>query len=101
MSKMIRNPQGKPVAFDDLPAEAFPVVITAFVPAKRSSGLRQLWQRTIQPYVMVEIPEAPEEHKGNVTLKIELATGETSWQEPLSVEEAEAHIEQRIRESRG
>jgi hypothetical protein len=95
MSKLTRAPDGLPVAFDDLPPEAFPVEVAGVVDGEI------IWRRTIEPYVLVDIPAAPERLQGRVAIRIKYATGEVVWQQPMSAEESRAHIERRIRESQG
>lgn len=46
-----RTADGLPVAFHDLPADAFPVQLYAFNP-----GGDLVWNRTIQPHTVVHIP---------------------------------------------
>ena len=91
MGGMNRAPDGSPVAFEDFPAEAFPVKLTAFGPDDAV-----LWERVIEPYTVVAIPGPPPGLAGKVSIRIELATGEVFTEEPMSAEEADAYIAQEI-----
>lgn len=75
------GPDGRPVAFGDLPREAFPVRITAFDPDGAV-----VWERTIEPYVAVDIPAPPEHLRGKISLLIERADGITLLEEPVKGE---------------
>lgn len=70
MSRVTRGPDGRPFMFANLPADAFPITLTAIYKNK------EIWQRVIDPYVSVEIPGATEEQQGKVSICIKYATGE-------------------------
>jgi hypothetical protein len=80
-----------PVAFSDLPEEAFPVKITGVGPDGAV-----LWTITVKPYVMVNIPGAPAGLEGKVSVRVKFATGEVEWAGPMSVEAARAYIEEEL-----
>jgi hypothetical protein len=69
-----RGPDGKPVLFQDLPKDHFPVLITAFI------GDEQIWERTILPYVAVSIPPASEEDMGKISIRVRYANGIEIWE---------------------
>lgn len=82
------------MSFADLPAEAFPVEITGIGPDGAV-----VWERTVHPYQVTEIPATPPELVGKLSVRVKYATGDVVWQRQGSREEAQAHIERRLRES--
>lgn len=89
---MNRGPDGRLVGFADLKAHQFPVTLTAFADGK------QIWERVIEPYVVVSIPAATPEQVGKVRIRAVFGDGRVVWQEPLSAEEARQHLDRLDRE---
>jgi hypothetical protein len=76
MVKRTIGPDGRPHAFIDLAPEKFPVVLTAFV------GDEVLFQRTIEPYSVLDIPGPAPEHIGRIRVRLVFGDGEVIEHEP-------------------
>lgn len=92
-----RDSNGNPVAFTDLPADAFPITIRFRLDADDG---RILWERVVEPYQYTEIPAMAEEYRGRSWLEMIFGNGERITMPPMTPEEATTHIESEIEETR-
>jgi hypothetical protein len=77
-SRLTKEPDGSLHLHFDLPAEEFPVHMTAFVDNEI------IWKRTIDMYTAVDIPDVAAEHVGRLRLRLELADGQVIDLPPIA-----------------